>query len=362
MNLWLLTAVVPAALTPSSAPSAAAHTHRTTQTTTQQRARDVHMLLSHNTRQRYSRRATPPNLNILDDAIAAAQKAASEAAMQNVEQMDLAADKLTGNPEPLPDSFEDSVTLALDATNAALDAGANRIILEFDTAAGDETYPLLSRTMKLVEPYLGRFAELEPMRTRRAPAADDEGPLPLQLLFPDEGTAALVLQKWKLPPGTLCRSMGRAPLAPRCAALLIIAPSATDVPAVKRLLDEADGADVEMPFILFNPKLVDMQSTGYGLVGRELRSLVQTSFEPAYVLKTYMGGALHRRYPGDYTLWRESADEASGYDCRYAGYRRPSQEEIEEGLSGDEADGGGGEGGGGFFSGLSQFIRGFQAL
>ena len=36
---------------------------------------------------------------------------------------------------------------------------------------------------------------------------------------------------------------------------------------------------------MLNPKLVDMQSTGYGLVGRELRSLVADTFEVSFCPK-----------------------------------------------------------------------------
>lgn len=58
----------------------------------------------------------------------------------------------------------------------------------------------------------------------------------------------------------------------------------------------------DTPVILFNPKLVDMQSTGYGLVGRELRTMVDSTFDNCFCLKSFVEGALFRVYPG----WRTS--------------------------------------------------------
>lgn len=63
---------------------------------------------------------------------------------------------------------------------------------------------------------------------------------------------------------------------------------------------------------MINPKLVDMQSTGYGLVGRELRTLVADTFEVVFCLKTLLGGALYRAFPRDWALWREDPGAPNG--------------------------------------------------
>ena len=49
-----------------------------------------------------------------------------------------------------------------------------------------------------------------------------------------------------------------------------------------------------------------MQSTGYGLVGRELRNQVEKTFLTAFALKTLVDGAVFRQYPGEFTVWSES--------------------------------------------------------
>eukprot|EP00966_Prymnesium_polylepis_P034489 801880-Prymnesium_polylepis.1 len=94
-------------------------------------------------------------------AIEAIQQAASEAAGQ--EENPWAAERAEktvldpSTARPLPDSFDDAVGLVVQATGEALADGSDRLVLEFDTSAGDETYNLLSRTLKLVEPFLPRF-------------------------------------------------------------------------------------------------------------------------------------------------------------------------------------------------------------
>lgn len=289
----------------------------------------------------------------------AIQAAASEAAGQeeNLWAAERAA-KASLDPtitQALPDSFEDAVGLAIQASREALADGSNRLVVEFDTSAGDETYNLLSRTLKLVEPFLPRFDSevlLPPVAE-----ADDVQPAPrLQLLFPDEGTAAFIAQKWQLPTGTSCGSMPRAKFIAGVEALLVVAPGATEVPGLQRILAEVEEQAFDTPVLLFNPKLVDMQSTGYGLVGRELRTMVETSFNNCFALKSYPEGALFRVHPGAYTVWREDGAAEGGYELTYQGAARPSGDEIGDLLSPDDAEGGD------MMGGFTAFVKGFQAM
>ena len=300
--------------------------------------------------------------NVAGSALEKIQQAASEGAMQeeNLWAKER-AEKVALDPamaQPLPDSFEDAVELALKATSEALADGSNRLVIEFDTSAGDETYNLLSRTQKLVEPFLPRFERevlLPPL-----PSDDDEPAGPrLQVLFPDEGTAAFVAQKWELPAGTKCGSMPRGKFVAGVEALLVVAPGATEVPGLQRILREVEEQAFDTPVVLFNPKLVDMQSTGYGLVGRELRTMVETEFNNCFTLKSYPEGALYKVHPYDYTVWREEATAEGGYMLVYQGQRRPSGDEITDILYPDDEDGGGG---GDMMAGLGSFIKGFQAM
>ena len=309
---------------------------------------------------------------LADSALAEFEKQASIAAMQDQDDPNrLGGDRVprTDNlnlPEarPLPDSFEDSINLAVDAVAECVAEGTTKIVVEFDTSAGDETYNLNSRTLKFVQPFLCPFADEvapdfdEPPADAADGGADaDERPPRMQLLFADEGTAAYVRNNWgaSVPARTRCQSMQRAQLAVGTEVLLLVCPQATEVPAVQRLIDQVDEKAPGTLVVLVNPKLVDMQSTGYGLVGRELRDMVTNSFASAFALKSYAAGALYRVYPGGWSVWRENGLAAGGYELAYSSSRRPSGDEVEELLAGDDGDDGGG-------GGLAAFIKGFQAL
>ena len=310
------------------------------------------------------------------------QKEAAAAAMQD--PLPDMSNPISAPARPLPDSFENSIELAADACNEALADGITQLVIEFDTSAGDETYNMLSRTLKFVQPFLAPFAEVVPLADGIADEpppeveAEAEGgdasaatPTPpppppprLQVLFPDEGTAAYVRNNWQaeLPAGTACGSMPRAQLLEGVEALMLVAPAATEVPAVQRLLAQVSERAPTTVVLLVNPKLVDMQSTGYGLVGRELRNMVADAFTVSFALKTYPVGASYRVYPDGWSVWREDEAAEGGYALAYSSMRRPSGDEIDDLIYVDGDDDGEGGDGPGMMDGLGKFIKGFQAM
>lgn len=269
----------------------------------------------------------------------------------------------------LPDSFDDAIGQAVVGCSEAVLDGVTNLVIEFDTSAGDETYNLLSRSLKFAQPFLTPFADAIAPAAPADPdgaSADVDADLPprVQMLFPDEGTAAYVRNNWQdLPPRTLCASMPRAQLAQGAEVLMLVAPQATEVSAVQRLLSQVAEQAPNTVVLLVNPKLVDMQSTGYGLVGRDLRNMVQDAFTVVCALKTYPSGALFRVYPGGWSVWREDAavSDGSGYTLAYSSTRRPDGDQVDELLAPPDDDSG--EGGGGSpLDGLASFIKGFQAM
>ena len=279
---------------------------------------------------------------------------------------------------PLPDSFDQSVAFAASAVGEAVADGHTRLLIEFDTSAGDETYTSLARTMQLVRPLLPRLVSevlgpphapppspppavdtaSDTVVTDTATELTEEVQPRLQLLFPDEGTAAYVQQKWlEVDAATAVGSMPRANLAEGVELLLLVAPQATDSAAVQKLLAQIEERAPATLALLVNPTLVNLQSTGYGLVGRELRTMVQETFAVCYALASYPTGALFRSYPGAWTLWRgDDAADGSGYVLEWSGGAPPSGDEVAERLSAaDEQDSG-------FLGGLGAFIKGFQAM
>jgi hypothetical protein len=93
--------------------------------------------------------------------------------------------------------------------------------------------------------------------------------------------------------------------------------------------------------------------------------MIEQSFTVAFALKTYPEGALYRRYPEGWAVWRENAEMEGGYALAYSAARRPSGDDVAEYLTPPDDGQAGGSSSGGVGSaldGLGKFIKGFQAL
>lgn len=92
---------------------------------------------------------------------------------------------LESQATPLSDSFDGAVQDAWRGLKGAMDGGALRLRLDFDTSMGDATYTQLKLSMDFARDVAIEWAlEL------------DEGDL--VLFFPDSGAAALARQEWKM--------------------------------------------------------------------------------------------------------------------------------------------------------------------
>ena len=131
---------------------------------------------------------------------------------------------------------------------------------------------------------------------------------------------------------------------------------------MQRLLKQVQERAPATVVVLLNPKLVDMQSTGYGLVGRDLRNMVTETFTIPISLISYSTGALIKVYPGGWAVWREESSAEGGYELVYSSMRRPNPDDIELYLTPPAADGEEGGPGASPLDGLDKFIKGFQAL
>lgn len=80
----------------------------------------------------------------------------------------------------LPDSMQDSMDRAAAAYHTALEKGYRRVAVEIDLVVGDETYTMLKNTLPMIRAFLGSTFE-----------NNGEG---LLIVFPDEGTAAMVVR------------------------------------------------------------------------------------------------------------------------------------------------------------------------
>ncbi|BAC09773.1 DUF1995 family protein [Thermosynechococcus vestitus] len=204
-----------------------------------------------------------------------------------------------------PDSLETALSQAQQATQAALQAGKNRLQIEI-------LLPDLN-PMGLAAGYLPLFAEL---------GSD------LKVFFADAGSAALARREW----GETAYSVRGVnerltPIEASDRAIVIVAPTPVEVTAIEQMCLTAG----DRPFILLNPRLQDVAVVGIGYAGRQLRERFLNTLEPCYYLRPLAETViLWRCYPQAWQIWqyRETAPT-----CLAEFEQRPTSEDIERALS-----------------------------
>ncbi|WOD40452.1 DUF1995 family protein [Nodosilinea sp. E11] len=234
----------------------------------------------------------------------------------------------------VPASLEEAIVQARSATQAAIQAGIPRMMVE------------------LV------YSELKglPVAQQFYPALQDLG-LTFKIYFPDAGSAALARRDWGNP-DFVVRGIGElhSEMEPGDQAYLFVEPSSIEVNQVEEMCAQAGDAFV----IMLNPKLEDVATIGIGYAGRQLRDRFLSTLEPVYYLRPLDGAVLLRAYPSPWQVWQ---DTETGYQLLAEVPQKPSGEALDRILSGETADsaapGGGPTKGkrGGFLSELQGFIR-----
>ena len=200
-----------------------------------------------------------------------------------------------GAPLPLPDSFEDAVA----ASVSACEEGCSTARRSWSSSSTRRraTRPSCCRTMRWCSRGCRSSWRRASRRRARAPTAAraDAAALPRRgqrgVCGAEVGAARR--RALRLMPRAARRRLRRAAVG---------GARRDGGGGVQRLVREASETAPTMPLIMFNPA-VDMQSTGYGLVGRDNRS---KAFLTAFALKTPVDGAVFRQYPGEFTVWSES--------------------------------------------------------
>ncbi|MBW4482956.1 MAG: DUF1995 family protein [Tildeniella torsiva UHER 1998/13D] len=235
----------------------------------------------------------------------------------------------------VPASLEDAIAQARGATQAAIQAGVPRMMVE------------------LV------YSELKGMPVAELfyPALQELG-LTFKIYFPDAGSAALARRNWGNPEFVV-RGIGElhSEMEPGDQAYLFVEPSSIEVNQVEEMCAQAGDAFV----IMLNPKLEDVATIGIGYAGRQLRDRFLSTLEPVYYLRPMEGAVLLRCYPHPWQVWQETA---GGYELLAEVPQKPSGEAIDRILMG-EASSDSGESGaaapkakrGGFLNELQGFIR-----
>lgn len=299
------------------------------------------------------------------------------------------------NPTELPDSLVDAAERAANscAAFAQYAPPEARCRVDFDTTAGDETFPLLKVSTEFMQNFvsflsyklvpglqqekmqemqrvaearveLQRILDLEQnneevnaeekekyiaiLQTNGKLRTNDEdydGPI-VRIYFPDEGNAALARRDWNPANGVDLPSCVRFSacggiravyddLSKDCL-VFFFCPKASESDMVEEILQRTELAHQEsnstIPLltVFVNPNLVDMGVTGFGMAGRMLRERLLDGLEQTYYLRTLAWGALTRSWPSAFSIWEEDANAEGGYTLMRTLPYLPSNPEVED--------------------------------
>jgi hypothetical protein len=207
----------------------------------------------------------------------------------------------------LPNSLDDAISQAREATLAAIADGCNKLQVEL-------LFPEL-KPMPVAGEFISTFA----------PYGDK-----LKVFFADAGAAALARRDWKDVPfkiwdiGTGRASTAQPKIQLEDEIFLFIAPTSVEVAELERLCGEIGE---QRPFVMLNPKLEDSATVGIGYAARNIRERFISTIESCYYLRPVDDEtALFRCYPGMWEVWVDKDGE----------YQKIA--ELEKKPSGDEID------------------------
>jgi len=230
----------------------------------------------------------------------------------------------------LPDTYEDAIQQMADYCAQVMGMGKTRMRIVYDTSEGDETFTLLVATMSAAQQFTDLFtrqvmlgqkadgqvegSDEEEAQDAQPEIADD---MKIAVYFPDTGTAALAARDWKLgteealvPPCVRLAAIGDR-TQPEDKAYIIVCPRSPEAVGVEKLMAEVDES---VPMVLWNPDLINMDVTGYGVVGRGFRTRVLDVLTDSYYLRTLAWGAVAKQGPlRPFSLWQADESREEGY-------------------------------------------------
>ncbi|MGC1394643.1 MAG: DUF1995 family protein [Coleofasciculaceae cyanobacterium] len=205
----------------------------------------------------------------------------------------------------LPNTLDDAIAQAKEATKIALNDGCTRLQV-------DLVFPEIAlQAQSIAQQFIPIFEEL--------------GIVP-KVLFPDTGAAALAKRDWGTVGFTIddvgtSRTSVEQKIKPEDEGFLLVAPSAVEVAQVEKLSIIAG----DRPFILLNPQLEDVSVVGIGYAARQLRDRFLGTIETCYYLRPLDGAAILRSYPSLWQVWLET-------DEQYQLIAEETQRPVGEGL------------------------------
>ena len=188
----------------------------------------------------------------------------------------------------LPKDLDDAISQAQEATQVALQDGKTRVQVEL-------VFPEIElEAQSIAQTFIPSMLQDE---------------LPLKVLFPDTGAAALARRDWGEVPFKIddlgsSRSPVERRISPEDGQYLLVCPSSIEIAQVEKLCNLVG----DRPVVLLNPRLEDIAVVGIGLAARQLRERLINNIETCYYLKPLEGAAIFRRYPERWQVWLESED------------------------------------------------------
>ncbi|MEQ8757277.1 MAG: DUF1995 family protein [Coleofasciculus sp. G1-WW12-02] len=206
----------------------------------------------------------------------------------------------------LPQTLDEAIAQAREATQAALNDGYTRLQVE------------------LVFPEIALQAQS--LAWQFTPIFEQYGS-GLKVLFPDTGAAALARRDWGETPfkvtdiGT-SRSPVESRIQPEDEAFLIVAPSAVEVTQVEKICNLAG----DRPCVLLIPQLEDLKVVGIGYAARQLRERFLSTLTSCYYVQPLDGAALLRVYPG---MWQILLEGENAYQLIAEEPQKPVGDALE---------------------------------
>ncbi len=185
----------------------------------------------------------------------------------------------------IPQTLEDAIAQAKEATQVALNSGSIRLQIELVIPEID------LKAQYLAYEFTSIFSEYE------------SG---LKVFFPDTGAAALARREWG---ETIFQisdlGSSRTPIETKISetdqVFLVVSPSAVEVAQVEKLCNLAG----DRPVVLIIPQLEDVSIVGIGYAARQLRERFLSTLESSYYFRPLEEVVVLRSYPGLWQVWRQ---------------------------------------------------------
>lgn len=206
----------------------------------------------------------------------------------------------------IPNTLEEIITQAKEATQLALDEGIGRIQIEINVPEiALEAQSLALEFTSLLESYQSG----------------------LKVLFADTGAAALARRDWGETWFKVTDLGSRftgieTKISPDDQIFLVVCPSSMEVQAVEKLCNLAE----DRPVVLLIPQLEDVSVVGIGFAARQLRERFLNSLNTVYYFRPLEGVVVLRSYPSLWEVWLEKED---GYELIAEESQKPAGEALD---------------------------------